>query len=65
MPLDDRKDGRSNVRAWVRTYIGSGNAVYVAAYANHSDGKKTYMNKEINPLLSASDVLGNWIKITT
>lgn len=44
LPIDDRYDGRSNVRGWVRTYNKTGEAVYVAAYANHSDGDHTYMN---------------------
>jgi hypothetical protein len=44
LPIDDAMDGRSRVRAWVRTYAASGEAVYVAAYANHSLGDQTYMN---------------------
>jgi len=31
--LRDELDGRSNVRGWVRTYVASGRALYVAAYA--------------------------------
>lgn len=44
LPIDDRLDGRSSVRAWVRTYQQTGQAVYVAAYSNHSDADQTYMN---------------------
>jgi hypothetical protein len=44
LPIDSAADGRRNVRAWVRTYSRSGQAVYVAAYANHSLGAQTYMN---------------------
>lgn len=43
-PINDDLDGRTNVRAWVRVYNRTGKAVYVAAYANHSDNKQTYMN---------------------
>jgi len=42
--LDDNRDGRNKVRAWIRTYANSKRAVYIAAYANHSDGRRTYMN---------------------
>jgi hypothetical protein len=42
--LDDTKDGRTNVRAWVRSYSDTGEAIYVAAYATHSLGSKVYMN---------------------
>ncbi len=44
LPIDDELDGRRNVRGWVRRYARSGDAVYVAAYANHSLGPQTYMN---------------------
>ena len=44
VPLDDMRDGRSNVRAWIRTYETSGDAVYVAAYATHRHAGHTYMN---------------------
>jgi hypothetical protein len=44
LPIRDEIDGRKNVRAWIRTYSGSGSAVYVAAYANHSARGETYMN---------------------
>ncbi|MFS8084082.1 MAG: YndJ family protein, partial [Acidobacteriota bacterium] len=42
--LDDAVDGRTGVRAWVRTYEGTENAMYVAAYATHSMSGNTYMN---------------------
>lgn len=44
LPLDDTLDGRTNVRAWVRTYRGTGAAIYAAAYAAHSFEAQTYMN---------------------
>jgi YndJ-like protein len=44
LALDDEKDGRTGVRAWVRTYEGTVNAMYVAAYATHSLNGTTYMN---------------------
>ncbi len=44
LPIDNRWDGRNNVRAWVRTYAASGEPVYVAAYSTHSEGSQTYMN---------------------
>lgn len=44
VPIDDSHDGRTNVRGWIRTYTRTGEAVYVAAYANHSMSAQTYMN---------------------
>jgi hypothetical protein len=43
-PLDDLMDGRTGVRAWVRTYEGTDQAMYVAAYATHTQSGNTYMN---------------------
>jgi len=43
-PLDAQKDGRLNVRAWVRNYSGSNTPVYVAAYSTHKNHNQTYMN---------------------
>jgi hypothetical protein len=43
-PLNDMVDGRTGVRAWVRTYEGLNEAMYVAAYATHSRSENTYMN---------------------
>ena len=42
--LCDSLDGRTNVRAWVRTYAETKRPVYVAAYSTHNDGSQTYMN---------------------
>ena len=42
--LDDRCDGRTNVRAWIRTYTDTDTPVYVAAYATHTEARQTYMN---------------------
>src|SRR5262249_45465496 len=42
--LDDGRDGRANVRAWVRWYADSGEAIYAAAYATHALGSQVYMN---------------------
>jgi hypothetical protein len=44
VPLDESRDGRHGVRAWIRTYTKTGAAVYVAAYATHREGKQSYMN---------------------
>jgi hypothetical protein len=44
VPLDDKLDGRTGVRAWIRTYEKTGEAVYVAAYATHTHAGHTYMN---------------------
>jgi hypothetical protein len=43
-PLNDSMDGRTGVRAWVRTYEGTDKAMYVAAYSTHSAAGNTYMN---------------------
>lgn len=43
-PLNDAMDGRTGVRAWVRTYEGTDQAMYVAAYATHTQSGNTYMN---------------------
>jgi hypothetical protein len=42
--LDDLCDGRSNVRAWIRTYTDTGLPVYVAAYSTHTQAGQIYMN---------------------
>jgi hypothetical protein len=42
--LDDTRDGRPGVRGWVRTYRETGEAVYVAAYAQHQHADVPYMN---------------------
>ena len=44
MALDDARDGRTNVRAWVRWYADTGEAIYAAAYATHALGSQVYMN---------------------
>ncbi|MBV9256482.1 MAG: hypothetical protein JO215_00530 [Ktedonobacteraceae bacterium] len=44
LPLQDAVDGRTRVRAWVRTYKKTREAMYVAAYATHTRGAQTYMN---------------------
>jgi hypothetical protein len=44
LPVKDVLDGRKGVRAWVRTYEGTNDAMYVAAYATHSHRGNTYMN---------------------
>ena len=42
--LDSAKDGRSSVRAWVRTYKDDGRAIYAAAYSWHRAASKVFMN---------------------
>lgn len=44
VPINDRADGRKNVRAWVRTYDETGAAIYVALYATHRLEDQPYMN---------------------
>lgn len=44
LPIRDKPDGRSNVRAWVRHYNDSGKAIYAAAYASHRYWDRTFMN---------------------
>lgn len=44
LPLRSQIDGRDNVRAWVRTYTETGQAVYAAAYSQHQNDGQTYMN---------------------
>jgi YndJ-like protein len=44
LPIEDALDGRTGVRAWVRTFAGTDEAMYVAAYATHSIQGNTYMN---------------------
>lgn len=44
LAVRDSADGRTNVRAWVRTYVDSGEPVYVAAYSTHEERGQTYMN---------------------
>jgi hypothetical protein len=44
LPVEDSVDGRVGVRAWVRTYEGTDEAMYAAAYATHSMRGDTYMN---------------------
>src|SRR5699024_4916164 len=40
--MDEGKNGRTDVRAWVRK-IGE-EQVFLALYSSHTDGKRTYMN---------------------
>lgn len=42
--VDDAADGRDGVRSWVRTYDGTGAAIYVALYATHRFDGTPYMN---------------------
>ena len=44
LPIRHAVDGRTRVRAWVRTYKKTGNAMYVAAYATHTRGTQICMN---------------------
>jgi len=48
VPLRDDRDGRTSVRAWVRSYRavsgGEGEVIYVAAYSSHVTGGIRYMN---------------------
>jgi len=44
LSVNDELDGRKNVRAWIRTYEGTGLPIYAASYSIHSYLKQTYMN---------------------
>jgi hypothetical protein len=42
--VDDRRDGRENVRGWIRTWRSTKRTLYVAAYAEHVTRGVRYMN---------------------
>src|SRR5713226_6001182 len=42
LPIRQAVDGRTRVRAWVRTYKKTGKAMYVAAYATHTRGTQRF-----------------------
>ncbi len=44
VPVHSARDGRENVRAWVRTDKKTGTAVFVAVYSSHTDQEERYMN---------------------
>lgn len=44
LPLNSECDGRQQVRAWVRTYAETQQAVYAAAYSQHQRAGQTFMN---------------------
>jgi hypothetical protein len=47
LPLLDTRDGRQDVRAWVRTYADTHTVAYAAAYSQHrqrDDQRQVYMN---------------------
>jgi hypothetical protein len=44
VPIASASDSRGNVRAWIRTADDTGDVLYVAAYAVHTDEHRTYMN---------------------
>lgn len=44
VPVDDAADGRDGVRAWLRTYDETGDAIYVALYSTHRLDGRPYMN---------------------
>lgn len=44
LPIRDEKDGRPDVRAWVRTYTASKQAIYAALYSTHVSAGTRYMN---------------------
>lgn len=58
VPVDDRADGRANVRAWIRTYDATGAAIYLALYATHRLDGRPYMNIAFPlPLTNLTSVL--------
>jgi len=44
LPINDRQNGRTNVRGCVRTYRDSGTTMYVAVFSANTRGAHTYMN---------------------
>lgn len=44
LPIDSSLDGRVNVRAWVREFSRTKKALYAAAYSQHRNDDRTYMN---------------------
>jgi hypothetical protein len=44
LDIDDTKDGRTSVRAWVRTWRKTGNTLYVALYSEHTQNEVRTMN---------------------
>ena len=44
LPICDDRDGRRNVRSWVRTYSQSNKAIYAALYSTHVSEHTRYMN---------------------
>lgn len=44
LPIRDEKDGRNNVRAWVRIYTQTNKAIYAALYSSHTTDGMRYMN---------------------
>lgn len=56
--VNDDADGREDVRAWVRTYDDTGEAIYVALYATHRSNGRPYMNIAFPlPLTNLTSVL--------
>ncbi|WP_181350255.1 YndJ family protein [Thalassobacillus sp. CUG 92003] len=43
-PINDHKDGRGNVRAWLRKNKATGDPIFTALYATHHHAGETYMN---------------------
>lgn len=44
IPIDSKRDGRWNVRAWMRWDRGTRKTIFVAVYSHHRDENRTYMN---------------------
>ncbi|WP_082129982.1 YndJ family protein [Aneurinibacillus tyrosinisolvens] len=44
IPIHSERDGRRNVRAWVRWDKESGKTIFVAVYSHHGGERRTYMN---------------------
>ncbi|MED4730752.1 YndJ family protein [Aneurinibacillus migulanus] len=44
VPVNSERDGRQNVRAWIRKDCVTGKTIFVAAYSHHTYEAETYMN---------------------
>ena len=58
VPVDEARDGRPSVRAWIRAYEATGKTMFVACYGQHTSRGVTYMNIALPiPLGNVSGVL--------
>jgi hypothetical protein len=72
LPINQTMDGRTGVRAWIRTYKETEEAMYVAAYANHSTEGLKFINiafpmpgGNITCILRLESMQGGHVLLTT